>query len=167
MNYFIFRHSETYFSKNRLSYGDNIESAPILKEGIPVMKKLGKYLAKQNIDLYFTSPYKRSLQTAEIIQEITGKKFIIDERLSEEKISRRKESHKDLEKRLRSFLHEIKKTKAKSIAICSHGWPIAALSAIITKDAVSLKDLDNYPLSGELIIIKNKKVRKISFRDDL
>lgn len=163
MNYYIFRHGESYFSKHHIPYGKKIESAEILAEGIPTIKKIGKYLTKKRIDAYFSSPYKRCVQTAEIIKKITNEEFILDSRISEEMINRKKETFEELVKRLRNFLDYVKSKKFENVAICSHGWPIAALAALITKDEVKLKDLDNYPKPGMLIEIKKKSIRVHNF----
>ena len=78
MKFYIFRHAETYFSKFDIHYGESVESAEIIPEGIPVTERLAKYLAGEDIDAYYTSPFKRCTQTAEIIEKITKMKFIKD-----------------------------------------------------------------------------------------
>lgn len=165
MNYYIFRHGESYFSKHHIPYGKEIESAEILAEGIPTSKKVGKYLAKKNIDVYFSSPYKRCVQTAEIIERITNEKFILDARIGEEMINRKKETFEKLVKRLRNFLDYIESKRFEGVAICSHGWPIAVLVALITKGEAKLRDLDNYPKPGILIEIKNKSISSLDFNN--
>lgn len=165
MNHYIFRHGESYFSKHHIPYGKEIESAEILAEGIPTSKKVGKYLAKKNIDVYFSSPYKRCVQTAEIIEQITNEEFVLDARIGEEMINRKKETFEELVKRLRNFLDYIRSKRFESVAICSHGWPIAALVALITKGEVKLRDLDNYPKPGMLIEIKNKSIKSLDFNN--
>jgi broad specificity phosphatase PhoE len=163
MNYYLLRHAESYFSKHHIPYGDQVETAEILPEGIPITKEIGKYLAKQDIDAFFASPYKRSVQTARIIEKIVNKKFTLDKRIEEEKIKRKKETFEEMFERLENFLDYIKSKKFESVAICSHGWPLAALFALITKGQVTLEDLDNYPKPGLLIEIKNKSVKYHDF----
>jgi len=163
MKYFIFRHAITYFNKNRIPYGGKVETAEILPEGIPIIKKIGVYLAKKDIDAYFSSPYKRCVQTTQIIENIIDKKFVLDERIAEEMINRKKETFEEMVERLSNFVDFTKTKKFKTVAICSHGWPIAALVALITKGEVKLEDLDNYPKPGFLIEINNKVAKYSDF----
>lgn len=163
MKYYIFRHSETYFSKYNIHYGGSLESAEIIPEGIPVTKRLAEYLKKKDFDRFFTSPFKRCVQTAEIIEEITGIKYIEDPRIGEEMINCGKETFEDVVERIKNFLEEIKLKNYKAVAICSHGWPIAILTTLITKGKVSHQDLDNFPECGILIEIKNGKLLTKNF----
>jgi len=163
MKYYIFRHAQTYFSKHDRNYGDQNETAEILPEAIPITEKLAEYLNSKDVDKYFTSPFKRALQTAEIIEKVTGKKFTVDPRIGEENITYGKEKFEDLILRLNDLLVDFKNKNLKSIAICSHGWPIAALVALITKGKVERKDLDNYPTPGVLLEIDGKNMKEINF----
>lgn len=163
MLYYIFRHGETFFTKNNLHYGDSYESADIIPEGIPVLKKLGTYLKDRTIDACFTSPFKRAIQTTDIISKITGQKFIPDDRLREEGLSRAEETLEDMEARFKDFHAEMERSKYKALAICSHGWPIAALLAIITKGNVTKKDLGEFPKCGQLLIVEDKTVKTLDF----
>lgn len=163
MTYYLFRHSETYFSKHNIRYGKDVESAEIIPEGIPATKRLAYYLASKNIDAYFSSPFKRCVQTAEIIEKITGKKFTIDPRIGEEMINYGKETFEEVAQRLKSFLKDLNDKNFQSVAVCSHGWPIAAMKALITKGSVEISDLGKYPPSGVLIEIKDSKVSQKDF----
>ncbi len=154
MIYYIFRHGETFFTKNNIPYGDSFESAEILPEGIPVIEKLGNYLKDKISEHNYSSPFKRALQTVEIIEKITGKKFVPDERMREEGLSRAKETLIQLEERLNNFIDEMKNKNAESVAVCSHGWPIAALISILTKNRVTKFDLSCFPKCGVLTIIE-------------
>jgi broad specificity phosphatase PhoE len=160
MDFYIFRHGETYFSKNKLPYyEEQIESAEILPEGIPAIEKLAHKLKNIQTDANFTSPYRRCLQTTEIVEKISGKKFKIDERLHDFK----SEPIKKMAERLNRFLKEIKDKNYKSIAICTHGYPIAVLRSLITKGKFELDKLNYYPKPGILTVIKNGKVKLIDF----
>ena len=103
------------------------------------------------------------MQTTDIITKITGKKFVVDKRLQEEELSRAQETLNDLENRLRDFINEMDKKKADIVAVCSHGWPINALIALLTKSSVSKKDLGNFPRCGQLTIVENRLVKKLDF----
>ena len=163
MNYYIFRHSETYFSKNDAHYGSLNETAEIIPEGVAATERLAKYLATKNINAFYSSPFKRCVQTAEIVEKITGKKFLTDTRIGEEMINYGKETFDELVDRIKKFLDEIKTKKYQGIAICSHGWPIASLVAQITKGEVSQNDLKSYPACGILIEIENGVTTKKDF----
>ena len=163
MTYYIFRHGETFFTKNDVPYGDSYETAEIIPEAIPVIEKIGNYLNDKLENNNYTSPFKRALQTVEIVEKITGKKFISDVRLSEERVSHVKETLAQMEERLRSFLNDVKKGNPESVAICSHGWPIAALISIITKDRVTKFDLSCYPKCGVLTVIEGTSLKTLDF----
>lgn len=163
MRYFIFRHGETYFSKNELHYGEHYQDADILPEAVGVTEKMSEYLKDKISDDNFTSPFKRAVQTVEIVERVTGKKFIPDERISEEKLSRAQETLEGLETRLLSFIHEMEERQLKTVAVCSHGWPIAVLLGLLKKGYVTKIDLGKYPECGKLMIVENKIVKTLDF----
>lgn len=160
MKHYIFRHGETYFSKHDIPYGDQVETAEILPEKIPVIEKLARYLNDIPTDTNFSSPFKRCRQTVEIVSKITGKVFSFDERLHD--WIPEKESKKALIERVIRFAEELKISSNKSVAICTHGYPINALIAYFTKGYVRESDLDNFPSTGVLVSIIDGKV---SFND--
>ncbi len=163
MDFYIFRHSETYFSKNKIPYGKDFEAAEIIPEGIPATQKLAKYLSTQKIDVFYTSPLKRCVQTAQIIQKKLKKGFTKDTRISEEMIDYGKETFEDVVERVKDFLDDIKSKKYSKVAICTHGWIISTLIALITKGKVEPKDLKEFPNCGVLIQIVNGKVTRKDF----
>jgi broad specificity phosphatase PhoE len=163
MIYYIFRHGETLYSKNDIQYGENIETAEILPEAIPVIERLAEYLKDKISDFNFTSPFKRAMQTTEIVTKITGKIFVPDERLREESLSKGSESLEELVKRLKDFKASTENINAGSIAVCSHGWPISTLTALLIKGSVSKTDLGNFPKCGQLLIIEHKTLKTIDF----
>jgi broad specificity phosphatase PhoE len=163
MIYYIFRHGETLFTKNNVTYGENFETAEILPETVPVIERVGNYLKDKIDNDNYTSPFKRALQTIEIVEKITGKKFIPDARIREEGLSRANETLIQLEQRLRNFLDDINNKNVKIVAICSHGWPIAALISIITNNRVTKFDLSDYPKCGELTIIEGTALKTLDF----
>jgi len=163
MIYYIFRHGETYFSKNDFHYGEHYSDAEILPENIPVTERLAGYLNEKLSDENYTSPFKRALQTVEIVERITGKKFSPDERLREEGLSRASESLEQLEQRIKNFISETEGKNTHCVSVCTHGWPIAAMSAILTKGFITKGDLGKYPKCGQLLIIENKTVKTLDF----
>jgi len=159
MNYYIFRHGETFFSKFKIPYGIFINVAPILPSKIPVTKRLAEYLKNVPTDANFSSPYLRCKQTIKIIEKVSLKKFVFDTRLGEF----HNETINKMEARLTNFLEEIKKKNFQNVMICSHGWPIVCLKDIILKGKLDSQDLGKYPNPGILICIKNGKVKEINF----
>ena len=160
MKLFIFRHGITYFSKNDIPYGDLIETAEILPEAVPTIKKVGEYLVEIPTNINFTSPYKRCLQTSEIVSGITGKKFEVDENLHD--WDPRSETIQEMVERILKFSNKLQNNNVESVAICTHGYPINALIAYFTKGGIQQEDLENYPNPGVLVSIENGKV---SFKD--
>jgi broad specificity phosphatase PhoE len=163
MIYYIFRHGETFYSKNDILYGENIETAEILPEGIPVIERLAEYLKDKINDFNFTSPFKRAVQTTEIITKITGKIFVPDERLKEESLSKGLESLDQLIKRLKDFIISTENNNSGIVSLCSHGWPISILTALLTKGSVSKTDLGYFPKCGQLLVVENKTLKTLDF----
>jgi broad specificity phosphatase PhoE len=161
MDFYIFRHGETYFSKLDIPYGDMIESAEILPEALPVIEKLAKYFQNIDTDTNFASPFVRCRQTVEIIEKIAGKKFVYEDKLKDWNLG--KESLEKMILRIKDFYEKLMKKNYKSVAICTHGYPINALIALATKGEATNSDLYNYPRTGVLIIIKNKKKDYLDF----
>ncbi len=163
MLFYIFRHGETYYTKNNLHYGEHFADAEILPEAVPVTEKIGNYLNGKLSDNNYTSPFKRALQTVAIISKITGKNFTRDERIREEGLSRAEETLEALEKRLKNFISEVENKNIENCAVCSHGWPIATLTALLTKGSTTKSDLGKFPKCGQLLIIENRSVKTLDF----
>jgi len=163
MIYYIFRHGETYYTKNDLHYGEHYADADILPEGIPVIENMAEYLKDKLSDHNYTSPFKRALQTVGVVERITGKIFTPDERIREEGLSRAQESLEQLEQRLRDFIGDTESKNPPCVSICSHGWPIATLAALLTKGHVAKIDLGNFPKCGQLLVIENKILKTLDF----
>lgn len=159
MNFYIFRHGQTIYSKQNIPYGTEIESADIIPEGKPVTIKLAKYLEEIETDGNFCSPYKRCRHTIELIESVSNKTFTYDPRLGEFN----QESFTGFAQRIKNFLDELAMTDLKSVAICTHGGVIAGISMWLTKNHFLKEELDNYPRCGTLTIIKDSKLELIDF----
>jgi len=159
--FYIFRHAETYFSKFDISYGEQTESAEILPEGISAIKKMAEFLAKIKTDANFSSPYRRCRQTVEIVKEISKKEFLFDDRLRD--WYKGKEEVEIMISRIKDFFEELKSKNFKTIAICTHGYPINTLIALATKGDVKTSDLQDYPKPGILVEIVDRKVKYLDF----
>ncbi len=67
-DFYIFRHGETDYNKERRWQGCGLD--PFLNEtGIQQARELTKLLSDKNLQIIYTSPLKRALQTAEIVNE--------------------------------------------------------------------------------------------------
>lgn len=157
MLYYIFRHGETYYSKNHLQYRNKSDAAEILPEGIPKIKKIAKTLEKNGIEIIFSSPVKRCVQTVSIIQkEAPHIKIIIKDNLKEQEITTNNEKIENLVERIKLFLDETNNIKLAKVGICSHGWPIAVIIALLKNKPINKLTLLNYPRCGEIVIIDTK-----------
>ena len=158
--YYIFRHALTYALKTGTAYGDAVLTAPILHVGRQPYKKMGRFLKSKRTDFNVSSPLIRCKQTTQIISEITGKEFILDERLTEFHL----ESRESLERRLTDFLDEMNEKGFEKMAICTHGAVISALIGLLTpENGKEEYGLLNYPDPGVLVIIKDGHFEEINF----
>lgn len=83
MDLYIFRHGETYHTKNKVPYGKDVETAEILPDAYLVIKKMALYLKGIKTEVNYTSPYLRCVQTTQVITQITGQPYELEKRLSE------------------------------------------------------------------------------------
>lgn len=151
MKIYIVRHGKTDW--NVLGKMQGCTDIPLNKIGVK-QAELVKDKIKDKIDVCFSSPLSRALETAKIISDV---KPIIDERLIERKMGEFEgqstvlydskkywdyrgnysdhgvEAIQDLFKRTSDFINEIKqKYNDKTILIVSHGATVRALHYCIT-----------------------------------
>jgi broad specificity phosphatase PhoE len=169
MNWYIFRHGKTAFSGKTpwqdRSYGSKTETAEILPEGIPVLKRLGKYLKDIATDFNVSSPYLRCKQTVAIVGNESGKHFTFDPLLHD--IDHRVEKPWDTAKRITAFYKELTTHNPPhtSVCVCTHGYPIAMLKSLILTGKVNLLRIMDYPTTGVLLSIVDGKVSYEDFND--
>lgn len=65
--------------------------------------------------------------------------------------------------RVKNFYSELLTKETKTIAICTHGYPIAVLTSLISKGSFDLSGLNNYPRPGVLVVIKDERVETVDF----
>lgn len=167
--FYIFRHGETFATVSLKTqrfgaigaYGRKIYSANILESGKPVLEKMGEFLKDKPTNINFTSPFRRCLQTAEIISEKTGKGFVVDKRLGEYIFG----TLYGFKNRVKSILDFIEVEDYTSVAICTHGVVISALKNLILRDDFSFADRNDYPNPGVLWIIDKGEFKEIDFRN--
>jgi len=160
--YFILRHGQTIYQtkKRQRSYPlPQKNSVKLIKKGQSQIKKAGRALKKEKIDIIYSSDFLRTRQTAKIIAKKLAKKIIFDKRLrdinlgvyrgksrarfrrdfplsaSKKRFAKRPkggESWEDVRKRMAEFLKEIdEKQRNKTILIVSHGDPLWLLEGVV------------------------------------
>lgn len=166
--FYIFRHGNTKNTegvnslvKRFVSVGGGSRDLPILPKSRYALEKIGEYLKNIPTDANFTSPYLRCRQSSEIVEEKTGKKFIVDERIRELRDDLK--GALKFEKRVKEFLDEIEKKEYKSVAICTHGAVIAAIKHIVREGRFFYFQGIDFPSPGKLMILKDKKVEILNF----
>ena len=157
--YYIFRHGDTFYTKNRQPYPEDNFSVEILAEGIPALEKIGAFLKDISSDFNVSSEYLRCQQSNKIVSQISGLKFEKDARLNEFS----HEVFDNLVKRLESFVDEVEKNKYQTIVICTHGAVIAGLKNILMGSEYEKSEMVDYPRPGVLTIIEDKKIEEIDF----
>jgi len=160
-NYYIFRHGETFATKQKKWYWNKLYSATILEEGKPSVLRLAKYLNNIPTDYNVSSPFIRCRQTAELVTEITGKKFEFDKRIGE----RTFELSWTFRKRILSFITLMENSDYKNILICTHSADIRELVAYLAKENLTPKKEYEAPHPGVLTIVKNGKIEEIDFNE--
>ncbi|MEM7032660.1 MAG: histidine phosphatase family protein, partial [Chloroflexota bacterium] len=93
-----------------------------------------------------------------IVAEARNTPFVSDARLNEY----HDETFDEMKARVKDFLDSLQEQPYQQVMICSHGMIIAALTNFITKGSFELANQNDYPPPGELFIIRDKKVDKIS-----
>lgn len=159
MDLYIFRHGQTFFSKNHLPYGENERTAEILPEGIAPIEKLAHYFSGILTEANFSSELLRCRQTVGIIERIAAKKFVFDPRINEV-------SETNLEffvERVKNFWQTLQDQHLGSVAVCTHGGVMAVLKHLQTTGTFSPTDIYDYPPSGVLAIIRGKVYEEIDF----
>jgi len=167
--YFLLRHGQTIYQKEKIKLlyleSDN-DKLTITEEGKEKIKQQAEILKDKNIDLIFCSPYLRTRDTAEIVNEVLQKKIIFDERLIDVKMgefagkstdnyeiffirdrlgfSERpagRENWKDILQRIESFITDVeKKYQGKNILVVSHGDTLWLMAGFLK----GLKTLDEF-----------------------
>ena len=164
--FYILRHGDTVNSKNvfdKLTLKKDTHSLPILPESFSALEKIGKYLKDVPTDANFCSPYLRCRESAQIVEKFSGNKFVTDPRIEE------LEGHinfSDFQKRITSFLTEIKDKNYSAVSICTHGAVIAAIKHMETDGKFYFFQVFDYPEPGNLIIIKEGKIKQIDFNQN-
>ncbi len=156
--FYLVRHALATHSK--YGYGRKKFTASILSEGMPAIQRLAVSLKDVHNSINVSSEIVRCKETSALISQITSKKFTFDKRLDENKNG---ETIGEIRKRVRDFLRDIYNLPQTNIIICTHGVIIAAIKNLLVYDKFVTKQLHDFPLTGELMIIEGKTVKTINF----
>jgi len=157
--YYIFRHGQTFNSKNHVPYPEDNFPIEILPESIPVLEKLAVYLKNIPSDYNVSSEYVRCQQSVKVMTEISGLYFDNESRLNEFD----KGSFEEFNKRIESFLNDLNQKNYKTVVICTHGAVVAGLKNILLGKNFDETKLRDFPDTGVLICIEGQKIEEINF----
>jgi len=155
--FYLFRHGLATHSK--YGYGRKILTVSILPEGIPAIKRLADALKDIPNSIQKSSEFVRCRETSSIITQATGKIFEGDARLNE----KYHEKIYEVRMRVRDFLNEVMSLPQQNIIICTHGVIISAIKNLLVHNKFVTKHLHNFPQTGELMIVEEKRVKIINF----
>jgi|SRR3989344_1236461 len=159
--FFLLRHGQTNFNVEGLIAGlveESSENPPHLNDvGEEQVRKAVESLASESIDVIYSSPFRRTIQTASIVSECIGVEIKIDNRLREVDVGvfagktlvdwgkyfegkdtltegpPGGESLNDVHARVKEFLEEVNgKYKNKNILIVGHGDVLWMMMSILS-----------------------------------
>src|SRR5436853_1073134 len=81
MRLYFIRHGQTDYNLKKLPQGQEID-APLNETGRAQAEKAAEFLPK-NIDVFYSSPMKRTLQTAEILNKKLEKEILVHDLIKE------------------------------------------------------------------------------------
>lgn len=127
-HFYFFRHGQTNENQSGKRYGTGID-AYLTETGIKQAEKLSEFLADKNIEIVYSSPYKRSIDTAktaikncpEIITDDALKEAAFGFWYSDERINNNFNRIKNY------FENVVLANNIKNVAISSHGGVTRAL----------------------------------------
>ena len=162
---YLIRHGETVFNSEGKIQGGGLDS-PLTENGVNQAKLLSEYLKLNSfeVDLIFSSPIERALQTARIVTSHLGKEIHLDPSLKEincgeyegrliESIEKEKlrklridpfekypsgECLDDVKRRAETFIKKLKDRKEESVLIFSHGNFLRAFACAATGSSAGL-----------------------------
>lgn len=159
-NYYLFRHGQTHYSKYGLPYGENNLKAEILPESFPILERMGEFLKGIPSEFNASSEFLRCRQTTEIIKRVTNKDFVFDKQLNEFYQT----TFKEFSDKLIIFLKQVNDNSVnETLVICSHGAVLAGLKHLILEGQFEEPQLLDYPQTGVIICLEDKKLRELDF----
>lgn len=163
MDIIVVRHGQTEANKSGVIGTDS----NLTEEGKQQAKELGDKLSREQIDVIYCSPLKRTSQTALPLAEKLGREIFIDERIREvdwgdfdglpgsffkktigmeprdsldsyayDFHQHHGESSADVERRVRSFVDELRTKPYGKVLIITHGGIVRMLHYVITGEKI-------------------------------
>ena len=164
-DFYIFRHGDTVRTGSIVikffGYIRDSHHIKILPKAVPALERVGKFLKDIHTDINFRSPYLRCDESTKIVGTISGKKYLVDDRIRE--LEHNGESFSSFKGRVNSFLSEIQEKNYSAVSICTHGAVMAAIKHLTTTGSFHFYQVFDYPPPGQMIIIKNRKLSQINF----
>lgn len=134
-HFYFFRHGQTNENEVGIRYGTGID-AYLTDLGIMQAQELSKFFKDKDIDVVYSSPYRRAIDTAKIaLQNHKGIEIITNDDLKEaifwfwdtDSEEKKKEINNNFEIIKNCLEHIIEHDKRNNIAIASHGGVTRAL----------------------------------------
>ena len=166
---YIVRHGETQYNIEKRVQG--WAQNPLNENGVTQAKKVAEKIAKLPIEHFYSSDLKRARQTAEIINEKLNLKIIYDERLREFRsyeemtgdlkdnlpsdfaVNPHKynaESLRDVFKRVKQFLDELKAKRLDNVLIVCHGACMAVIDYMLNNPDKTANDIPDNRIGGSI-----------------
>ena len=156
-HFYFFRHGQTNENRDGKQYstGDN---AYLTETGVKQAQELAKYLSDKNLDIIYSSPFNRTIETAKIIAKKYKNLHIeTNNALKERAFGFWHPETKEAQNRLKETLSIVKifldkvteQTEYKNIAISSHGGITRALCYLAGKEIGTIKNCDCFHFSLE------------------
>lgn len=156
---YLFRHGETFATRDVREYGDQVLTAPILDSGKPAIEKIGRYLASKNIDVFISSEILRCQQTSEIVSQEINKQFVTDPLLNEYY----NETFEQMRNRIVKFIDSLNKYKGKTVLVCTHGACLSALKHLLLFGKYELQNLMDFPKPGIIWEVVDGELHEVNF----
>lgn len=155
MELLLIRHGEDSYSNS------SCDDRPLSEIGIKRAKALGKVLMSKGVDVIFTSPLTRALQTAEVISKESGIEYIVKDELVERKCNcdsnilmldsrfdSELETYDDMTLRATRLLVSIKGYEEKRVALISHNEILNVFISELLQISLSTYPLFNLEPGG-------------------
>ena len=182
---YLVRHGEAENNVKRIILSHpEANKNPLTERGQNQIEELAGYLEDKKIDVIFSSPIQRTMETAEIISKKTGAKIVVDARLTEVESGKLEgvdwdsfiklypqalnpsrtdkngmEGLEDIRDRVVSFIDELnERYKGKNIIIVSHGNPLRVIKgALLNLSREEILD-NSMHQKGQIIELYSKPV---------
>jgi len=156
--FFFLRHGQTDFNKNGLWTGST--DVPLNLMGEAEVGFLAENVSALDIKVIFTSPLKRALQTAEIVNQVFNATVVVDENLSERRFGVFEGTEKTLSSR--SLLDSVDSVENKSVFLERVNFFISSIElseqALIVSHSGVFKALLELGFKSQQSLIRNGEI---------